>query len=389
MKVHHYSERGLMNALVQAITSKADGSLLPVMFDNVFSVDSGLRLSYEFLNLGRPLEVEVFVEPSLSEFGAPDAVILVKGPQGNPIAFYVEAKLCPFFTSSRQQPKGGTAAYRKNASTILHELYMKASLHQELKTCQDLSALSFKVYADESRPRKLGKDPQVLNLAKRLAKCKAYYLAITTDPSRDAVETWTWGEEVSKSVQQMECWNHTPVKRADKGLDLSNLDLTKPMTISPVTPSVREQWHKAVVHLSWSDVLKIAREKGLKDLVAAINENKGKFSFPPMSIEPDMTDMTETLKRVWELHGLKGHGIRKNGRETLYPPKGRRAFATYAVVNGLEGPEVELYIIHKGREQKPEARMTMPLKILQRCLMVDGQSPELIEALQEWKALTR
>lgn len=380
MKVHHYSERGLVNALVQAISSKDDGSLLPVLFSKVFSVESGMRLSGDFLNLGNPLAVEIFVEPSLSEFGNPDAVIFAKGPKGGPIAVYVEAKLCPFFASSRPEAEVGEAAYRKNASTILHELYMKASLHQEIKSCNELGALSAKVYADESRPRKLGSDPQVLALAKRLQDCEAYFLAVTTDPSCDAVDEWTWGKKVSQFLQKMEGWNHPQAKSTGK-----HLDFTKPMTFGgAATPKVREQWHKAVVHLSWSDVLWMAKEKRLQDILVAIDENKGKFQFPSLPINPEMA---QDLEKVWAMHGLRSSGTRESDRETLYPLKGtRRAFATYALVEGFKGPEVEFYFIHRGRARVPEARITLPWKNLSGCLTAEGRSPELNKVLQEWES---
>jgi len=395
MKIHHYSERGLVNAWVQAIASKGDDSLLLAFLDKAFLVGTSIRLNGSLLNLGRPLEIDLYVEPSLSEFGNPDVVILIKGTKGGCAAIYVEAKLCPFFVSAPKINDENEGMYRKNSSRILHELYMKASLHQELQTKKDTKGLAVKVYIDEPNHRKLGTDPQVIDLAKRLAECEPYFLALTTDHSREASETrairgedslydqiesqWLlWKKDVVKHLKKMESLNHPPAKTG-KGIDW-----TKPLTIEPVVAGVRERWHAAVAHLSWFDVWCTAKENQQKELVDAITENHNKFKFPSL---PDSPEFEKELEKLWAMHGLDYGKERKSERRTLYSIQGsRRAFATFKTVQGFYGPALEFYFPHRNRKKSPETTMILSWKVLgtslttgNRCLNLDRVLKEFLE----------
>jgi len=176
----------------------------------------------------------------------------------------------------------------------------------------------------------------------------------------------------------MERWNHPPPKSTGGRIDFSKPNAFGALT----TPGVRERWHETAVHLSWFDVLRTAKEQRLSELVGAVNENIGKFVFATINDDPDvLTDQD----KVWALHGLKVGTERKSERRTLYPVKGKkRAFATYAIVHGFNGPEVDFYFPHRGRKQAPEAKMSIPWKSLTACLTTKGRSPELNKVLEEW-----
>ncbi len=377
MKVHHYSERGLVNVWVQAMASKDDDSLLLAFLDKAFLTSLGTRLSGPLLNLGRPLEIDLYVEPSLSEFGNPDVVIFIRGTKGGRVAIYVEAKLCPFFLSSPKICDENEGIYTTNASRVLHELYMKASLHQELQTKKDTKGLAAKVYIGDSVPRKLGTDPQVIELANRLIECEPYFLALTTDPSRDDQDEWLMGNDISECLKKMESLNHPPV-RTGKGIDW-----TKPMTFGPaVLVGVRERWHDAVVQLSWFDVWRTAKENQLVELVDAIAENHNKFEFPSL---PASTEMENDLKKLWDMHGLCYGKERKSDRRTLYPVQGpRRAFATFKVVQGFYGPALEFYFPHRGRDKAPDATAIISWKELGSSLVTGSRCLALNRILTEF-----
>ena len=337
------------------MASKDDDSLLLKFLAKAFLVSNGTRLSGPLSNLGRPLEIELYVEPSLSEFGNPDAVILIKGTTGRRAAIYVEAKLCPFLNSSQEIKKDKDEdMYRKNASTLIHELYMKASFHEELQNKKEVHGLAAKVYIGESKSRKLGKDSQVIDLAKRLADCEQYFLALTTDPSRKVSETmaiqvedpfvdhiesyWlSWSAKVRKLAAAIKKINHPPSPISKGGLDFTDPNFGTALEAASKEMK-REPYYKNLYHLSWTDIFHTAKQNSQAELLEAIEENRSKLTFPVVSLPKDKNEQKnhggECLRAVpsivseldsfWSRHNLKRQDRDSSARWTL--KGGKKAF---------------------------------------------------------------
>ena len=105
--IHDYSERGLVNALFNALGQHQSPELLWT------DLMSRARLWYSALKENqvrgpdfrkKVKTLSVYIEPSLSRFGNPDVVVLVDyhlqaGDQSVGDVYFIEAKLCPFLLS--------------------------------------------------------------------------------------------------------------------------------------------------------------------------------------------------------------------------------------------------------------------------------------------------
>jgi hypothetical protein len=85
LKLHGYSERGVVNAVFETIASHPEGAKIlddllgrMVLWENRYSVR-------RFANPERRLvDFEIFVEPSLSDFGNPDVVVCYRATPMSP-----------------------------------------------------------------------------------------------------------------------------------------------------------------------------------------------------------------------------------------------------------------------------------------------------------------
>lgn len=335
--LHRFSERGVVNAVFETIASHPDAHrLLEDLLDRMVIWENRNGVSRHARQEGWVEDFEIYIEPSLSDFGDPDVVVLVKhrywsqkAPHWE--AYFIEAKMVPFLMSSpptkteideSRDPKtseepdsfappdylalaeeltgcdlaafdaqaaemwsrlvGRTLPdrdfYRSNASTILHELFLKQRFEEtHLKPAdEDVGPLlgdGWCAYSisetdkTKDRRRKVGNDPVVLRLFRRMRemKCIGVFVALTTDPPPKSGQiderAWPLGMAVAHRLLKMSEWN---------ALNLG---------WQPVRAEGR--WYETSRLLSWFDVLAWARENGLERVAGALNENGEKFTFWP------------------------------------------------------------------------------------------------------------
>ena len=99
-----YSERGMVNAWLTFIDKARNNNyLLKKSLEGAFPIlnDSAEISLLKWLDLPEDAVVNIYIEPSLSEFGNPDAVILIcdKNRKYRRVLF-IEAKMCAFMKCS-------------------------------------------------------------------------------------------------------------------------------------------------------------------------------------------------------------------------------------------------------------------------------------------------
>jgi hypothetical protein len=302
-EIFRYSERGLVNAWVEEASTEQ-------LLEGIKKA-RGL-FKEELLNISTDItHVEVYTEYSLSDFGDPDLLLILHDVEGNTIAVFIEAKLCPFLTSSPGR-KIKPEYYEKNASSVLHELFLKAVFWKNRK---DIEKKNIKLY-DNEKERKIGKDKMVLDLAQKLTNCsEAYFVALTTDMNLSE----------------------------DKRKEIKNLIIQ----ISKKSPGTK--WNEFTYILSWQD---LAQMKDLPGFQKTLKENVVKMTFP--NIE-DVDPME--LNNFWQQVSSKlqhGRERKRKGKWTLYNENEKKAVATYSITHGFWGPVAEFYLIHdKSRHVVP------------------------------------
>lgn len=324
--IHGYSERGLVNALFETLVGAQDAQrLLRTLLSKT-----------TFLHWDKPasrFEVnpdivgfEVFIEPSLSDFGSPDVLLLVKYSDGPEDAFFIEAKR-ETFESSAPGIKD-SKRLSSNASTILHELFLKARFHLLARSVPGKLQEGVFVYHGDGtgkRPkkRKIGKDQMVLDLARRLSELPtAYFVALTTDRTPQPGHVCPDIVNISNLMFRIDELN----KDADPGLDPDPYG------------DPRGGWVECSLLLTWQDVYNWAQSEQLDRMTRTLDENISKLKLPP----PDHP--FQSIDAFFTTRGLPRGRARQAGRTTLY--SGTKAVLTYAVDDGLGGdPSIHIYFV--------------------------------------------
>ena len=316
--IHRYSERGLVNAWVEDIRRNPD-CLIPCL-EQAVSVASGKNLHFD----EKPCQIEIYPEYSLSQFGDPDLVLILHYPNKSSKVIFIEAKLEPFLRSSppmgEGQGKKPITNYQKNASTVLHELFLKSMFWNHFDAVKkgiSIYATELEADSDASRKnkaRKIGYDKQVLSFWEAMEIIRhnrlgnVYFVALTTDTK----------DSLNKDQTDIE----------DQIIGISKIN------------NQYHYWHELTYILPWKSLWELSQNGMLPDTKTTIEENMGKFTFPEVE-EANQ----ERLNEFWLKSSLH-HGptrIRK-GKWTLYNKQGKAA-ATYSIVHGFRGPEAQFYLI--------------------------------------------
>jgi hypothetical protein len=185
MKIRGYSERGVMNALFYEMASSADpGETLHGLLSQV---------AFPF-SQSRPLrgeEADVLIEQSFSDFGDPDALILMRAPEGRTCSVFIEAKIKTFRASDWHIAKefakfrSGLSQQKASSSDLFRQLYYKQRLVDGLRQGGVLllkQGLKFPGWSSK-RLCKIGKNEVVLKAAGQLENhCKeVFYVAVVPD----------------------------------------------------------------------------------------------------------------------------------------------------------------------------------------------------------------
>ena len=349
MKLHRYSERGLMNAWLESVARapEPEAAMAQCLRSATwFDTRHGVR---KLDSLPTPTGIEIYVEPSLSAFGDPDAVVFLEFDRDPRLrVLFIEAKNTWFLDSSPWQPADADGWYRQNSSSVLHELYLKHRFHQ-------LQGRKAKAYLLDGSERWAGNDPQVRELAQKCLSAAPWYVAITTDtpPAADA-PGWKTGDDIAAQFARI---------------------LTLNSEVNGTVNPKGSELYEASFLLSWKDLAAVAGEAGLADLQEALAENLGKLRFPP----PEHPGLPALLAEFWALHGLSHGPERKTeGRWTLVsvnPP--RLARATYRVEDGFAGPEVVLYLVPESRAEGEPRHLRIRLDEITRRTEERAQHPGL------------
>jgi hypothetical protein len=187
---------------------------------------------------------------------------------------------------------------QKNASSVLHELFLKARFHalarhellrdpeytRLVEAGKRLEALhqGSQIYAHDAKDlRRIGDDEMVLRLAQRLGRCTCRLVALTADPPLTGIEPFETRKRIFDKLVEIDAENpHT-------------LDL----------PEATCDFAEAALHLSWKDVYAWAQgEASMKRLVKSMRRNLSKFDHGPsmaLDREPELTRFLEScgLKR--------------------------------------------------------------------------------------------
>jgi hypothetical protein len=352
LEIHDYSERGLVNALFESIGSaKEPGKVWSDLIGRNRSWYSALRESTEStvrgLRFGSTVKrLAIYVEPSLSGFGNPDAVVLVDyevGPnESHPgDAFFIEAKLETFASSS---PYSGVddedddeEAMRSNCSSLLHELFLKARFHELARLPKPDEAIrghslltpGVFIYQKDKEPRKIGKNPQVLELAQAIATRSAYFVSLTTDETPPVNSPWP--PELRDDAQLL------------KSIHELNEDVPQQVPKVPYGNPLGG-WIEMSLQIGWDQVWLWAKDKGLDRMTQAMRENRAKFKCRPIE-RPDKID-----EIVDFFDDTCGCNIRKS--EVEDPLKTRpkwiatsRREGTIGTFDVVNGPDDQLWIV--------------------------------------------
>jgi hypothetical protein len=326
--IHDYSERGLVNALFEELVASPDAN---VILAELLQSMTLWENRYSVCRFQLPDDIEdfeVFIEPSLSQFGSPDVVLFISLKNGGQAAFYIEAKLESFLKSSPPPSDDSPykpGMYEKNASTILHEHYMKARFHDLLTRPEQQGLLhdGVRLYKRDRTKRRIGTDPVVLDLVNRLSQHGlAYFVSLTTDlsplPTKASSEVWKVGTDVSNQIVHI--WDTN--KDADPNL---------------LKGSVKGYWYELAYLMSWMDVMEVATKWKLARLERSLCHNESKLHFP----QPEKHQRDECWRKLesW----LDSHGVtwkrppRDSNRKTIYV--GKKGFVTCRIFTGFGGVE--------------------------------------------------
>ncbi len=408
-RLHGYSERGVVNAVFETIAAHPDGVELlddllrkMVLWENRHSV---CRLSHRE---DRLVDFDIYIEPSLSDFGNPDVLVLAQYQNHEDgqtwwETFFIEAKMEPFLMSSPPTKEelvpteppgngsGGTSDrppdyrllaefltgcnfgsflskgslealwhslvgraipergfYQTNASTILHELFLKFRFWEShLRGLEELAPGSqwhkgFRAYvppeiaAEKDRHRRVGSDPVVLRLFHRLRKqgSLARFVSLTTDPppAPELTEEGAWplGMAVAERFLKMSEWND-----GDLGWPRGN-------------PA--GSWYKMSSLLSWHDVWDWADRHHLSRVRNCLAENEEKFAFWPQAAGAGSMDKLLAFLRErdegadWtaadRTHPWRST-LRRNGKSCLHVAPEVGFTKGYRIQVGTAGEDVE------------------------------------------------
>ena len=342
--LHDYSERGLVNALFDFVISAEhpDALWADLIKRSLLWYSALMEPTARSTDSRLPIQtLSVYVEPSLSMFGTPDAVVLVDyktGPnESHPgDVFFIEAKLETFASSSK-----GTD-FKSNCSSVLHELFLKARFHElaqrpsatESVRTHSLLTPGVLIYQNDTKSRKIGKDPQVVELAQAIAKRSAYFVSLTTDETPPVGALWPMElQEVPRMLQEIHSVNEH-AQSVDPHVSYGN----------PLGG-----WIETSLHLGWDQVWLWAEVHGLSRVTRAIEENRMKFKCRPIELPQQIRDFFDIICNC-ELFESTPEDPTKVSPKWIVRSRLEGKVGSFDVVNG---PDAQLWIVMYFSKQGP------------------------------------
>lgn len=389
--IHGYSERGVVNALFESLVAADDIQLFREFLSLMVHWD---RLPEEIPAQSVPEEkpahpvpefdaYEVFIDASLSDFGDPDVLVFLKREDRDVGGYFIEAKMETFLHSSPLVEDAEKSRYTSNASSLLHELFLKlhfvGACHSPNRwLAGNLVAGVERVYDKDKRAqRKIGENHMVLALARRLRRFilserEPWYVSLTTDPdTRDPAAPADSGN-VMKLVSRILKWN--PPK--EPGLSIE----------------IEATFQNRLLLLSWQKVFSFVNDRGHSTLARVCHQlerNIPKFKFPKLeftSVEISdaqgtpiaplldlLTELTTEAEGTNSDTGKPKIGLVFCGRpESFTITVGGLALFTGTLHSGLDGPLFSLYPVQKAVRDELHKKNTEPkewsMELLLNCM---------------------
>ena len=181
MEIIGYSERGIINALIFSIGK--DKSLMDKFFQ--------LLDIQELKGVADPIDYEILLEQSFSDFGDADLIIIMKYPDCQKIIF-IEGKVKTFQTKNwslkKQFAKYKTGKYNGYSSNLFYQLYLKRLLFKNINNLiwDEDKIINCNLFRENCgiRDRKIGKNQVVWKALKKIYACnEAFYVGLVPSTS--------------------------------------------------------------------------------------------------------------------------------------------------------------------------------------------------------------
>ncbi len=170
VEINGYSERGVLFSLFHEIKYHPQG--LRILGDILSEIKFKSDVSF------KPIEIEIMMEQSFSDFGDADVVLLIKGKNGSNQVVFIEAKVqASVKTKSFKMPS--VKYNKKNVPSLYRQLFLKYLMVKELK--RNMSVEEIRTIESNNVPdalkkmvgetRKIGKNPVVHLAVQNICKC--------------------------------------------------------------------------------------------------------------------------------------------------------------------------------------------------------------------------
>lgn len=125
MKLHYYSERGMVNSIIQSIYQYKSSML--AFLEGIKEKGSKTKKLLGNIVLKEIEMIDVYDEISLGDFGDPDIIIKITytDKSRNPILLFIEAKVGTYLNSVNKKSIFTDNSYKNNASRINFQLRLK------------------------------------------------------------------------------------------------------------------------------------------------------------------------------------------------------------------------------------------------------------------------
>lgn len=134
IEVYAYSERGIINSIIYELFYSNGHSKITAILDMIKPP----------IEVGKIINLKIFIEQSFSGFGAPDLIFFIKNDKNKNIAIIIEAKVRAEKKNwnLNEQLKDLKKRIEKKkyiASNLFSQLYLKQRLFQAIKNNEDLN----------------------------------------------------------------------------------------------------------------------------------------------------------------------------------------------------------------------------------------------------------
>jgi hypothetical protein len=304
-----YSERGLVNALVESIMYPPDAvssrSLLREILNASTWFDKGPEIPVKE-TCPEISEFEMYVEPSLSDFGDPDLVVITHHRTTSSYerrVWFIEAKLEPILESYRKGKQRKT--WKKHdedysSTSVLHEMFLKFAFWNGVRSHErekDTSTFQTRVFG---KTRKIGEDPLVLELASKIRGVSHVptFVAVTTDVFQ-RVSKHNHDEPMSFPCRGRFC------AYPGGGVSIQEVLVRISENLHAANEIGGGWFHELTRVLTWQTLYDLAGKHGMNALSGSIDYNHPKFAFDVVwKDEVDLEEMKPRLQECLSRYGL-------------------------------------------------------------------------------------